>query len=129
MVTVRPAIIWEQPPMDIDHFLSYTVEWMLGLVEKGDIVIIEFGHFEGGGPMGSIRTKVLCPGLDTTETCEGSVVPITPLIDRKLTLVIMHRPSGQTVLMEKCFTPSSSKFFSLTLPSSTLLPGSPIPFP
>ncbi|KAF9651287.1 rhamnogalacturonan acetyl esterase RgaeA, partial [Thelephora ganbajun] len=44
---------------------------MHGLVEKGDIVIIEFGHFEGGGPIGSIRNNVLCPGLDPTVTCES----------------------------------------------------------
>jgi hypothetical protein len=46
---------------------------MHGLVENGDVVIIEFGHFEGGGPVGSIRNNVLCPGLDPTVTCERSV--------------------------------------------------------
>jgi len=46
-------------------------EWMHNLVEERDIVIIEFGHFEGGGPMGSIRRNVLCPGLDPTVTCES----------------------------------------------------------
>ena len=46
---------------------------MQNLVEKGDIVIIEFGHFEGGGPIGSIRNNDLCPGLDPTVTCERSL--------------------------------------------------------
>jgi len=54
--------------VDLDH--SSTVEWMHTLVEKGDVVIIEFGHFEGGGPIGSTRHNVLCPGLDPTVTCE-----------------------------------------------------------
>ena len=49
-----------------------TVEWMHDSVEEGDIVIIEFGHFEGGGPTGSIR-NILCPGLDPTVTCERSL--------------------------------------------------------
>jgi len=44
---------------------------MHSLVDEGDIVIIEFGNFEGGGPLGSIRNNVLCPGLDTTVTCES----------------------------------------------------------
>jgi len=46
-------------------------KWMHDHIEKGDIVIIEFGHFEGGGPIGSIRNNVLCPGLDPTVTCES----------------------------------------------------------
>jgi len=44
---------------------------MRNLVEEGDIVVIEFGHFEGGGPIGSIRNNDLCPGLDPTVTCES----------------------------------------------------------
>lgn len=56
--------------VEFDYFLI--VEWMRTLIEKGDIVIIEFGHFEGGGPIGSIRSNVLCPGLDPTVTCERS---------------------------------------------------------
>ena len=57
----------------LDYF--FTVEWMHTLVEEGDIVIIEFGHFEGGGPIGSIRHNVLCPGLDPTVTCERCLAP------------------------------------------------------
>ena len=55
---------------------------MHSLVDEGDIVIIEFGNFEGGGPLGSIRSNVLCPGLDTTVTCEGFVPP-DPTPDRE----------------------------------------------
>lgn len=46
-------------------------EWMLDLVEQGDVVVIEFGHFEGGGSLGSIRNNALCPGFDPTVTCES----------------------------------------------------------
>lgn len=53
--------------MDADCPLA--VEWMYNHVEEGDIVIIEFGHFEGGGPTGSTQ-NTLCPGLDPTVTCE-----------------------------------------------------------
>ena len=59
---------------DLDYFLI--VDWMHTLVEKGDVVIIEFGHFEGGGPIGSIRNNVLCPGLDPTVTCERSFISL-----------------------------------------------------
>jgi len=65
--------------VDLDCFLI--VEWMRSLIEKGDVVIIEFGHFEGGGPIGSIRSNVLCPGLDPTVTCERSLA-LNQLRDR-----------------------------------------------
>jgi len=42
---------------------------MYEVVQRGDIVIIEFGHFEAG-PVGPGR-NVLCPGLDSTVTCES----------------------------------------------------------
>jgi len=46
-------------------------EYVHKLVEEGDIVIIEFGHFEGGGPMGATNHNILCPGLDPIVTCES----------------------------------------------------------
>lgn len=55
------------------------------LVEEGDIVIIEFGRFEGGGPTASIRNNDICPGLDPMATCERSLSLILSLIETTLT--------------------------------------------
>lgn len=63
------SFLWNHPRARI-LISSFIVEWIRSLVEEGDIVVIEFGHFEGGGPIGSIRHNILCPGLDPTETCE-----------------------------------------------------------
>ena len=41
---------------------------MYSSVKSGDIVIIEFGHNEGGGPAGNPQQGV-CPGTDLTTTC------------------------------------------------------------
>ena len=106
-----PPLARSHPRVDVDHFL--TVESMHNFVEEGDIVIIEFGHFEGGGPMGSIRHNVLCPGLDPIVTCERYVGDLgfssTP--DRKDTNpVLIIPPLPLTVMMAKCSTPSSSEF-------------------
>lgn len=46
-------------------------ERLLDVVERDDIVIIQFGHFEGGGLHGPTRNSVLCPGLDPMATCES----------------------------------------------------------
>lgn len=85
-----------------------TVEWMRHLVEKGDIVIIEFGHFEGGGPIGAIRNNILCPGLDPTVTCERSVSLLIRAPDRTDADCGTTRQRS-TAMMGKCSTPSSSK--------------------
>ena len=66
---------------------------MHNLVEKGDVVIIEFGHFEGGGPTGSIGNNVLCPGIDPTVTCERCLASsFEPLIEREADL--SHPPNS-----------------------------------
>jgi len=41
---------------------------MYSSVKSGDIVIIEFGHNEGGGIAGNPQQGV-CPGTDLTTTC------------------------------------------------------------
>ena len=44
------------------------VNSMFNAVKAGDVVIIEFGHNEGGGPQGNPQQGV-CPGTDLTTTC------------------------------------------------------------
>ena len=39
---------------------------IVGLVQPNDIVVIEFGHNDGGGPTTS---RGVCGGADITETC------------------------------------------------------------
>ncbi|EJD00179.1 rhamnogalacturonan acetylesterase RgaE [Fomitiporia mediterranea MF3/22] len=57
---------------------SYTDEGrfstIIDTVKPGDIVVIEFGHNDGGGP--SASTRGVCPGADTTTTCNvnGTIV-------------------------------------------------------
>jgi len=95
---------------------------MHSLVEKDDIVIIEFGHFEGGGPIGSIRHNTLCPGLDPTVTCERWAKNLSPPpAPEKMTLIAPI--FSFSVTMEKCSTPFSSEFFWLaSLPSPHITP-------
>ncbi|KAL5488054.1 hypothetical protein ACEPAI_6162 [Sanghuangporus weigelae] len=57
---------------------SYTDEGrfntIINTVQPNDVVIIEFGHNDGGGP--SASTRGVCSGSDTTTTCNvnGSIV-------------------------------------------------------
>ncbi|KAG8968362.1 hypothetical protein FRC05_001586 [Tulasnella sp. 425] len=44
---------------------------MYSQVKSGDVVIIEFGHNEGGGPAGNPQQGV-CPGTDLTTTCNDN---------------------------------------------------------
>ena len=91
---------------------------MHSLVEKDDIVVIEFGHFEGGGPIGSIRHNTLCPGLDPTVTCERWAKNLSPTPTPERRTLTKRSDLSFSVTMEKCSTPFSSEswlaFFAVT---------------
>lgn len=42
---------------------------IINSVKPNDLVIIEFGHNEGGGPAGNPQQGV-CPGTSLTATCQ-----------------------------------------------------------
>lgn len=80
--------------MDVLTTLGWVVNTIINSVIPNDIVIIEFGHNEGGGPAANPQQGV-CPGTSLTATCQESVInePTNFFLFRFLLSIYLVAPS------------------------------------